>query len=227
MNRSRIVSVQGAGYRRQRTDFCFLFSVICFLFLPAGCRFYEASEPMPRYSYLSPYKDLTAVGRVAIVELDNDSAYPKISTDITEALFLALQKKQLFGLTMVHQDDAAWRSLEIEPDTVYTLEQLFVIYNVLKCDALLVGTVTEYKPYPHMTVGLRLRLLDLSDGQLLWAAEQVWDSADKTMQRTIKKYYQSQTLSGQESLSEQMTIISPLKFIGFIAYEVAETLQPK
>jgi len=222
-----MVSVQRAEYRRQRTDFCFLFSVICLLFLPAGCRFYEASEPMPRYSYLSPYKDLTAIGRVAIVELDNDSAYPKISADVTEALFLALQKKQLFGLTMVHQDDSAWRSLEIEPDTVYTLEQLFVIRDVLKCDALLVGTVTQYEPYPHMTVGLRLRLLDLSGGQLLWAVEQVWDSADKTMQRTIKKYYQSQMFSGEESLREQMTIISPLKFIGFIAYEVAETLQPK
>jgi hypothetical protein len=227
MNRSRIVSGQKAEYRRQRTNFCFLLSVICLLFLPAGCQFYEASEPIPRYSYLSPYKDITAIGRVAIVELDNDSAYPKISADVTEALFLALQKKQLFGLTMVRQDDSAWRSLEIEPDTVYTLERLFVIHDVLKCDALLVGTVTQYEPYPHMTVGLRLRLLDVSDGQLLWAVEQVWDSADKTMQRTIKKYYQSQMLLGEESLSEQMTVISPLKFIGFIAYEVAETLQPK
>lgn len=220
MNRSRIVSVQ-------RTDFCFLFSAICLLFLPAGCRFYEDSEPTPAYSYLSPYKDITTVGRVAIVELGNDSAYPKISADVTEALFLALQKKQLFGLTMVHQDDSAWRSLEIEPDSAYTLEQLFAIHEVLKCDALLVGTVTQYEPYPHMTVGLRLRLLDLSDGQLLWAVEQVWDSADKTMQHTVKNYYRNQIFLGEGSLREQMTIVSPLKFIGFIAYEVAETLQPK
>ncbi len=183
---------------------------------------------------------MRAVGRVAIVELGNNSSYPQISSDVTEALFTALQKKQLFGLTIVHQDDPAWRSLQLDLDSgpptqnntfgvpsTYTLEQLSAIHKTLKCDAVLIGTVTEYHPYPRMAVGLRMKLVDLRDGQLLWALEQVWDSADKTIERRIKEYFQSQMRSGFAPLRERLVVVSPLKFINFVAYEVAETLQPE
>ena len=181
---------------------------------------------------------MCAVGRVAIVELGNNSNYPQIPADVTEALFTALQKKQLFGLTIVHQNDPAWRSLQLDLDSpppaqnntfgvpsTYTLEQLSAIHKTLKCDAVLIGTVTEYHPYPRMAVGLRMKLVDLRDGQLLWALEQVWDSADKTIERRIEKYFQSQMRSGFAPLREGLVVISPLKFIKFVAYEVAETLR--
>jgi hypothetical protein len=196
------------------------------LVLLTGCQPYKATEPIPDGSYLNRYKDLTTIGRVVIVELDNDSAFPQISADVTEALFLALQKKQIFGLTMVRQDNPTWRSLELKPDAIYSLEELLAIRQTLKCEAVLVGTVTQYEPYPHLAIGLRLKLLDLTDGQLLWALEQVWDSSDKTTQRQIKQYFQSQTITGFESNLEQMTVVSPLKFIRFVAHEIGQTLKP-
>jgi len=223
MNSLRIVS-------GQRTDFCFLLSVICLLVLLSGCQFHTASTPKvcrPADYYLNPDKELCTVGRVAIVELDNDSGLPQISACLTEALFLALQKKQIFGLTMVRQDEPTWHSLQLKPDSMYSLEQLLAIRKALKCDAVLVGTITQYKPYPHTAVGLRMRLLDLKDGQLLWALEQVWDGADKAIESRIKSYLQSQMRSGLAPLREQLVVVSPLNFIKFVAYEVAETLQPR
>jgi len=220
---------QETGDRRQDSVFCILYSVFCVLLL-SGCQFHAASAPKvrrPADYYLNPDKDLSTVGRVVIVELDNDSGLPQISANITEALFLALQKKQIFGLTMVRQDEPNWRSLQLDPDSTYSLEQLLAIRKALKCDAVLVGTITQYKPYPHMAVGLRMRLLDLKDGQLLWALEQVWDSADKTIESRIKNYLQGQMRSGFAPLREQLVVVSPFNFIKFVAYEVAETLQPK
>jgi hypothetical protein len=70
----------------------------------SGCRFYSASAPVADYYYLNPDKNLSATGRVAIVELDNNSSYPQISADVTESLFQALQKKQVFSLTVVRQN---------------------------------------------------------------------------------------------------------------------------
>jgi hypothetical protein len=207
--------------------------------LLSGCRLYNASMPEPDYYYLNPEKDFSAIGRVALVELDNDSRFPQISTDVTEALFQASQKKQVFGLTLVHQNDPAWRSLQLDlnlgskmqngtfkASTTYTLEQLLAIRKTLKCDAILVGTITKYQPYPHMAVGLRLKLVDLNDGQLLWALEQIWDGADKTTERRIKNYFKHHIHSGLAPLHEQLMVVSSLKFINFVAYEVAETLHP-
>lgn len=107
-----------------------------------------------------------------------------------------------------------------------TTEQLIAAKEALKCNAILIGTVTEYQPYPHMAIGLHLKLIDLKDGQLLWALEQIWDSSDKTTESRIKHYFRCQMRSGYAPLREQLVVVSSLKFIKFVAYEVAETMQP-
>lgn len=193
--------------------------------LLSGCiTYYRAPAPAADYYYLNSNKSLTTIGRVAIVELDNNSSYPKVSTDVTEKLYQALQKKQIFGLTVVRQNDPSWRSLQLDLDSKYTFDQLSAIHETLKCDAVLLGTITEFRPYPHMTIGLRLKLIDLRDGQLLWAIEQVWDSADKTTESRIRDYFRSQKRSGYAPLHEQLAAVSPIEFIKFVSYEVAETL---
>ncbi|MHC4596496.1 MAG: hypothetical protein ACYS19_16335, partial [Planctomycetota bacterium] len=181
---------RNARYIHRTTKLLLLLAV-----LSSGCTIYGVfgdSAPAADYYYLNPDKRLATIGRVAIVELNNDSSYTQISTDITESLFQALQKKQVFGLTVVGQQDASWRSLQLDFDSTYTLEQIIAIRETLKCDGILIGTITEFRPYPHMAVGLRLKLLDLRDGQLLWALEQVWDNADKTTESRIKSYFKAQ-----------------------------------
>ena len=103
------------------------FGILLLLVLLSGCSVYKASMPAADYYYLNPNKDLSAVGRTALIELDNDSSYPQISTDVTEVFFQALQKKQVFGLTVVRQNDPVWRSLQLDVDSTYTLEQLFAM----------------------------------------------------------------------------------------------------
>lgn len=192
--------------------------------LLAGCQRDTGCTGRTDGFYLNPDRDLSTIGRGAVVELDNDSSYPEISADVTEALFLALQKKQVFGLAVVHRQDPAWRSLQLDLDSAYTLEQLSAIRRTLKCDAILVGTITEYRPYPHLTLGLRMKLIDVSSGELLWALEQVWDASDKATEGRIKKYFDRQMRSDSAALREQLVTVSSLKFVGFVAYEVAETL---
>lgn len=194
--------------------------------LLSGCRFDAICKPVANYYYLNPDKDLSAVGRTALVELANDSAFPRISADATEALFQALQKKQLFGLTVIRQSDPEWRKLQLDMDSTYTFEHLFAMRETLNCDAILVGTITGFEPYPYLAIGLRLKLIDLADGQLLWALEQIWDTTDKTTQNRIKDYY-SFNLPSFETLQEKLGTVSSLKFLKFVTYEIAETLQPK
>jgi len=192
--------------------------------LLSGCHTQDTPPaPAANYYYRNPDKKFITIGRVAIVELKNDSSYPQISNDITGSLYQALQKRQVFGLSLVRQNDPVWRGLQLEPDSTYSLEQLLAIREALKCDGVLIGSVTEYRPYPHMTVGLRLKLLDLRDGQLVWALEQVWDSADKTTEKRINKYFKSEKRSDFSSLHDNLAAVSPLEFIKFVSYEVAGT----
>jgi len=190
-----------------------------------GCK--SASDNgMAGAYFLDQSKDLSALRRVALVELDNMSAYPQISGEITDALCLEIQKQQLFGMAVVHQDDPAWRSLQENLDTLQAMRQLVALRETLRSNGLLLGTITQYQPYPHMVIGLRLKLMDLTDGQLIWGTEQVWDSTDKSIQRRIKKYYKGQLRSGAAPLNEELVVVSSLNFCKFVAYEVAATLRP-
>lgn len=194
--------------------------VLC---LMAGCQPKSVYAPMEGSYYLNPKGDLSSLGRVALVEFNNSSSYPEIAKDATDAIYVGLQKKQRFGLTVISQDQAIWKRLQSEPDSSYSPEQLLEMRNVLKCDAVLTGTVTQYEPYPHTTMGLRLRLVDMRSGDLLWAVEQVWDSADKNVSQRIKRYLKSQDDLG--SGTEELVAMSSLKFLKFVGYEIAETLR--
>ena len=161
-----------------------------------------------------------------MVELTNNSSVHQISPNVTESLLQEMQKRQIFGLTKVRQGDLVWRSLQVDIDTNYTFEELAQMRKSLKCDAVLTGTIMGFEPYPHMAIGLRLQLIDLSDGRLIWALEQVWDTTDKTTQNRIEMYYNPRCLMfDDENLSGQLGSVSSLKFFKFVAHEITETLQ--
>jgi hypothetical protein len=176
--------------------------------------------------YLNPYKNLNTLGRVALVELKNNSAYPDVSPEVTQALYVALQKKQIFGVTVVPQDDPQWRGLQENLDAQHTYQNILETRKSLKCNGLLIGTITQYQPYPRMAIGLRLKLVDLTDGQLLWGLEQVWDTADQSIEERVEEYTRKQTRSGAASLRQELVVVSALRFAKFVAYEVAQTLDP-
>ena len=201
-----------------------MLTVISLLIAVGGCDSGHNGNSMSGAFYLNPYKDLSTLGRVALVELDNNSGYPTIPSDVTQALFVALQKKQMFGVTIVPHDDPEWRGLQENLDSLQALKKLLTMREMLKCNGLLVGTITEYQPYPRMAIGLRLKLLDLTDGQLLWGFEQIWDTADKSIEKRVRRYFDTELRSGVSSLREELVVVSSLKYCKFVAYEVAETL---
>lgn len=193
--------------------------------LLAGCIGSKKHNPETAYYYLNPHKDLKDLGRVVLLELANDSAYPKVSSDVTDALYGAIQKRQVFGITVLRQNDPRWLNLQLGKFDDYTLEQLAAMHKSLKADAVLRGTVTRYEPFPHLVIGLRLELTDLTDGQLLWGLEQIWDAADQSTQGRIRDYYKTSLLPKADSLEIGLGTVSSLRFIEFVTYEVAKTVK--
>jgi hypothetical protein len=200
-------------------------SAALLLGLLCGCKSEPGNGAMANSYYLNPHKDLRRLGRVALAELNNQSGHSEISAEMTEALFVAVQKEQVFGLTVVRQDNQDWHSLQENLDSLQALRQLLSTRESLNCNGLLVGTVTRYEPYPHIVIGLRLKLLDFTDGQLAWGLEQVWDGADRSVQKRIKEYVKQQTRSGSAQLQEELAVVSSISFAKFVAYEVARTLE--
>ena len=191
----------------------------------SGCGVYRG-QPLgaAKYYYLTPDEDLGTVGRVDIVEFVNQTRNPQIGAEMSRTVFQGLQKKQMFGLRLFGLEDAQWKSLQVAPDTAYSLEELRAMRDALGSDAVVTGAVTDYRPFPHMSMSLRLSMIDLRDGKLLWAVDHTWDTADKETQERIRRYFRDQVRTGYEPLREDLVIISPIEFNKFVSYEVVETL---
>ena len=75
--------------------------VLLLAFILLGCRVKPVYVPMAGSYYLNPDVDLSKLGRVALVEFDNRSSYPEMPAALSDGLFVALQKKQQFGIVEV------------------------------------------------------------------------------------------------------------------------------
>lgn len=175
--------------------------------------------------YINPNYKPGDVGRVVFVELANQTPYPEISRDISEGFFKEMQQRQLFTITFVKLADPVYKTLQLDVQGMYTLEQLAQVHKSLGCDAILLGTVNGYQPFPHMSMGLQLRLVDLETGQLIWAMDEAWDAADQSTKKRIKEFYKTQSDSGSKDIGEQIVTLSPLMFVKFIAHEVTSTMK--
>jgi hypothetical protein len=204
-----------------RSAFCILYSAFCLLSF--GCSGRMLNVPLVSSSQPSVMADISSI---CLVEPHNNTTYPQISGQVTECLYQAIQKKHLFNLSVLRQTDHGWKNLPILPDSVYTFEQLSASRKMLGVDAVIVGAVTSYSPYPNMAIGIKLRMLDLRDARIRWTIDHVWDTADKTTESQLKKYFDKQLRSDYSPLNEHLAVLSSLNFLKFVTYDIAETLSP-
>jgi hypothetical protein len=190
----------------------------------SSCTLYRPVAGETGHYYINPYADFSTVGKTVVFELDNLSTHPELSTDLTQAITEAVQKRHLFSLSALYRAESAWRKLDLNGSSSYSLEELSVIRQQSKADAVLFGRINQYHPYPHLLVALHLKLIDLRNGKLLWATEQVWDSTDKSVERRMRLYFNTRMRAGFQPLDWELLITSPRAFNKFIACEVAQTL---
>lgn len=193
------------------------------LTLAAGCE-----KPLPpRFivgHYLSSFQDLEEVNRVAFINLSCENTYPSMGDDLTESLYQSLQERQLFTIKLFDPASSQCKDYNLSCGDTLTLQQLHDLREQLDCDAVLLGSVTNIQPYPRMRVCLRLRLIDLRKGQMVWSVDHTWDTTEKATESRIKEYFCATIRKDYEPLDWRIATISPKMFGKFVAHEVADTL---
>ncbi len=192
------------------------------LALSSGCEIVTSITPETGHYYINPESNFAAIGRVVVLEPVNNTDYPDLAEDLGRTTCRELQKKHLFNARILKNDSAEWKDLQLD-DSSYSLEEMSAIRAKLRADAVIVGTVTEYRPYPHLLVGMNLRMIDLKAGQLVWGFEQLWDTTDRKLESRMKAYFEKQMRHGYEPMDWQLLLASPRAFNKFVAYEVAQT----
>ena len=174
--------------------------------------------------YLSSPEDLTKMRRVIFLELAGLDSAPGVAGEMTVALSHAIQARRLFHVDVVSRQDPLCQTLSLDGRAGFTMEQLRDMRRAFKCDGIIIGQVRNFRPHPSMQIGLYLRLMDLRNGRLVWAIDNVWDTREKHTEQRIRTFFNKEMRSGYRPINWRVAMVSPKIFGKFVAFEAAHTL---
>jgi len=187
----------------------------------AGC---GPAESLPIGYFLRGDVRAMDLGRVVFVGLDAPLLDRPVAAETTEALYRAIQATSLFHVDVVPPDHPALAGVDVNRPGGLTLRDLSALRKALGCNALLVGSMTQFRAYPRMHMGLYLRLLDLRRGRLLWGVDHVWEATEQATAGRIRHFYRDVMHEGADTVESDLASFSPRAFQKFIAWEVARSL---
>lgn len=94
-------------------------------------------------------------------------------------------------------------------------------------DGVLFTDVTNYSPYPPLSIGLRMKLVQFGSGEILWAADNVFSASDPAVSNSARKYaLKLGSDRGPGDLSHTV-LQNPSRFASYAAGASFETLPPR
>ena len=176
--------------------------------------------------YLESPGALAGVGRAVLVEPPSDPSTAPVARDVAQALARAMAGRQLFQVDLATPGETGLDPAALDGRHTISLEQMKTIRAALQSDVVILAVMTEFHPYPRMRMGLRLQMLDLRSGRLLWSLDHVWDGTEDVTARRIQQYHKTRTPGLADPLEWRVALVSPKAFGEFVAADVARTLSP-
>ncbi len=165
------------------------------------------------------------VRRVALLPAWSGRPLDAHSRDnINQAFTVALTRAARFETIPVTATDLqTWVKVPAVGSTSALPANLFsVLREQLGADAVLFVDVTHYSPYPPLAIGLRTRLIRLSDGADLWATDELFDAARAGTAAGARRHQ----LLGESTPADlsPTALQSPARFVSYAADTLVATL---
>jgi hypothetical protein len=107
------------------------------------------------------------------------------------------------------------------------IDKLFNIYNSYGADAVLFIDVTTYAAYPPLVLGLRTKLSRVTDGEIVWATDNVFAAAEPAVANSARHH--ALALGSDHGLANlsHTVLQNPQRFAGYAAAATFLTLPPR
>ena len=181
----------------------------------------------PDNVFVYPPKLSVHLQRVAVLPVAAEAAgqdLPDGCAALTPVLWEQLLKTKRFELVAVdparlHSSTGLvnWTGVEnLPPDFLAALRREY------GCDGVLFAELTAYRAYAPMAVGWRLKLVDARTGQVLWAADELFDATRPDVAAGVQRFTKKSLAFGTDG--DWMAMNSPSEFGRYSAAALLNTL---
>lgn len=170
------------------------------------------------------------IRRVAVLPTaDATGNLPVDFTSSYDAIWLqALQQSQRAEFVAVPRDIyARWTGRAQAPASTSVLPANWVerIRAHTGAEAAVLIDITRSTPYPPLVLGLRTKIVRLDTGEVIWAADEVFDASNPLVMRSARRFARAGLLNRE---SEALAILqSPAGFATYAFSALAATFPPR
>jgi hypothetical protein len=91
------------------------------------------------------------------------------------------------------------------------------------CDGVMFGRISNFRAYPPIVIGWRLRLVSNEAGQI-WAADEIFDAADQGVSNSARRYNRGRPRNNPVLEDSRSILLSPSEFGQYTLANVLGTL---
>ena len=201
---------------------------------PAGCATRQFTDPIigPSYEVRNVYRKepLLPVNlrRVAVLPIsikEQTTSLISGKQSLEQVYHNELAKTARFELVFVQPAELKlwtgrehWDAYEELPPALFKeLAQRTGAEAVLFCH------LGEYKPYPPIVLGWRMKLVP-SNAEAIWAVEEVFDAADEPVSNAARRYDRAQVRNNPALDDSRSILLAPTRFGQYTLHAVLNTL---
>ena len=167
----------------------------------------------------------TRLHRVLLLPFTIESQRDKVVDEVTDAFYIELQKSAKFEIIVpqgfqdiLSQQNDIWNRGLIRSETIEEAKRRY------KVDALIFGTITQYRPYEPPVLGIKIGMFSAISGNIMWSSDAIFDSSDASVVKLVKTYYKEHYKRKQSLYDWKIILLSMKRYAQFVAYHMVDTL---
>jgi hypothetical protein len=137
-----------------------------------------------------------------------------------------LVKTKKFEVVVVSPEEL-WRltgRTDWTADEVLPADFLSALKKEYGCDAVFFCEVTEFRAYPPLSVGWRLKLVDVSRKETIWSSDEIFDSGKPPVMAAARHYQQAEEWQLNGETAAWLAMNSPRQFAQYSLASLLYTL---
>ena len=169
------------------------------------------------------------MNRVAVLPSAHPEEDVAILTNFDNTIYSELTKNKLFELVRV---DRAYLKKHFgfeQIDSTQSLPASMIsrIFQDFGAQGVLFTDVTDYHPYRPIRVGLRSKLVDLRDGNIVWIFDDIFDASQPNVSAAAQRYARRSSTDRFPLDTAESMLQSPQRFTRYVMHETFATVPPR
>jgi TolB-like protein len=182
---------------------------------------------VPSNVYTNPSPPMKAIRRVAVLPI---TTYNKdINSEYLRKTYQPIFMSELFKSKRFEVVEATpellwelnnkkeWQAEEKLPSEFFTK-----LRDATGCEAVLFTRVTVFKPYPPVSMGLNIKLVECESAKIIWSTDEVFDAGNTRVANSARRYYQNNLSIDKTGADSYVILRTPTQFARYVYYDFLE-----